>query len=430
MPLSDMLFGNTHNVEQLVDIKHKKSVDKVLLKVVKVVRERGSIPGWIKVTSDLRKDFNVTDRQMKSICNALSTYYNVSIDPAQMITPGDIVGVIKAHKASITDSLYLIDHGTVTQDEDDDLEPKENLEVNPEIIKTSEPSVPSDIPVPENSEASIEGGDKDDEPAIPIDAVGKVNNDGEEGLLGIAIGGYSAVELTSEIISLYRDHNWDKVVEKMTSNYPKIIADIRKNHKDDPAFKSNRAILYPAKVLKSAFAARAAQLKKLNNIPFPVLGEDPELSKKKLQAYLGSKMEMKAQPGNPSYLTLEDAGYLNPYVTRDLISKLQECFNAQDALDSKLFLYLRKAEGEAYKPVLEEVGVADYFHALYKEEWSEHFSTHVMRAIVNGLQGKSNKDIGAEQMQEQQPKAEVSMEAIAVSQEQQQEDWGSMMDSF
>ena len=96
MPLSDMLFSNTHNVEQIVDIKHKKTVDKVLLKVVKTVRDRTSITGWIKVTSDLRKEFQVTDRQMKSICGVLGAYYNVSLDPEQMITPGDMVGIIKA----------------------------------------------------------------------------------------------------------------------------------------------------------------------------------------------------------------------------------------------------------------------------------------------------------------------------------------------
>lgn len=425
MPLSDMLFGNTHNVEQIVDIKHKKSVDKVLLKVIKTVRERGSIPGWINVTSDLRKDFNVTERQMKSICNTLGTYYNVSIDPEQMNTPGDIVGLIKAHKAQATDSLYLIDRGSVIQDEDDELEPKENLEVDPEIIKKSEPSVPSNIPVPENAEASTEEGD--DDKTVPIDAVGKV---GDEGILAVALGGYSAVELATEIAALYREHNWDKLVEKMTQNYTKIIADIRKNHKDDPAFKANRAILYPAKVLKSAFATRLAQLKKLCNMPFPIIGEDVELSKKKLNAYFGSKMSMKATPGDPSYMTLEDAGYLNPYVTRDLITKLQECFNAQDTLDSRLFPYLRKADGEKYKPVLEEVGAADYFHAMYKEEWTEHFSTHVMKAIVNGLQGKSNSEIGSEQL-EPEKKVEASMESVTTVQtEETPADWGSMLESL
>lgn len=424
MPLSDMLFSNTHNVEQIVDIKHKKSVDKVLLKVVKTIRERGSITGWIKPSSDLRQEFQVTDRQMKSICSTLSEYYNVEIDPTQMHTTGDIVGLIKTNKARATDSLYLIDGGTIDRDENDDLEPKENLEVNPEIIKKSEPSVPSDIPIPEKSEPSIEGGEEEDDKAVPIDAVGKEN------ILLAAIGAYSAVELASEIMSLYKDHDWDKLVERMGKSYEKIVSDIRKNHKDDPAFTKNRAILYNAKILKSAFSARIAQLRKLVNMPLPVIGEDVSLTENKLRAYFSPKMDPRVKPGEPSYLTLEEAGYLNPYVTKDLIRKIKECFDLQDVLDKKLFTYMTHADGAKYKQALEDAGVADHYHALYKEDWTEHFSTHVMRAVVNGLKGKSNQDIGSEQLESEPKKIEVSMEVMSSEQTNVPEDWGSMMDSL
>ena len=583
MPLSDMLFSNTHNVEQIVDIKHKKTVDKVLLKVVKTVRDRTSITGWIKVTSDLRKEFQVTDRQMESICGVLSAYYNVSLDPEQMLTPGDMVGIIKAHKAQATDSLYLIDSNTIDRDEDDDLEPKENLEVNPEIVKTSEPSVPSDIPVPEKSEPSIEGEDDETEDsAVPIDAVGAVGNESllaaagiialigvglniytykkyhvnpidvlttgakaitsksewikalkgrreyknlfdlmlmqkqtfglmrgdtkwfnidqkivvdryttvlsdagykeriqwvskqlkalqefvktadgphkkaaetfikayqeeldilakqdpakrkeesKEGLIDYFIGGAAAGALATGLYKLYKAHDWDKLVAEMSKNYPKICADINKNYKDDPAFARNRAILYPIDTLKHAFDVRIEALKKLMNMPFPSEGEDPDRCADKLKAYFGKKMPERFKPGEPSYMTLQEAGYLNSKSVVQLIAKIRDCYNFQDVYDSRLKVYVREDAGSQYTSVLTEVGAMDYYHAIYKEEWTDHFGSHVMKAIVNGLNGESNKDIGSEQLNETPTQVEASMESMT-QQEEAPADWASMMDSF
>ena len=74
---------------------------------------------------------------------------------------------------------------------------------------------------------------------------------------------------------------------------------------------------------------------------------------------------------------------------------------------------------------MESMKILDHFHALYKEEWTEHFSTHVMKSIVNGLEGKSNKEIGSEQLQ---PKVEASMESIVP--QEASTGWGDMLDSF
>ena len=647
MPLSDMLFANTHNVEQLVDIRHKKSVDKVLLKVIKTVRERASITNWVKPTSDLRKDFHVTDRQMKSICSSLGSYYNVYLDPEQMHTPGDIIGMIKTHKAQATDSLYLIDCGSMVKDDDDELEPKENLEVKPEVIKKSEASTPTEvIDIPDDIEVSTEEKDKviTDSNEFLDSLFGKANDDSEKsestqkevyfklirnyprvctivnqkmkddnelfhhlhkvhtvkmlndafakladtykkikaiprpdkdedpriykdrviraigskklepiklgpevqmswsdagyfdaaamtkliknssiwwkdstslrerfdkvdpkyrsvyyelniGLpyvyfgdspstyrshfgwtehfyeylksivtyiqkkygdilspgnttLSVAKeswfdavlvgGGVAAVAVT--IVKLCKERNWDKLVEYMSANYEKICADIRKNHKDDPAFKKNRAILYPVDSLKNAFAARTIQLKKINDMPLPHFKEnildkeeDLEQYKAKLYAYFGPTkpgaphpvMEHRVKPGEPSYLTIEEAGYLNSMNVRALINKIKECFDLQDAVDKKLLLFVKKRDGETYKDLLASMKILDHFHALYKEEWTEHFSTHVMKSIVNGLEGKPNDKIGSEQL-----KVEASMETLAPKTEETPSDWGSMMDTF
>ena len=650
--LSDMLFSQTHNVEQIVDIKHKKTVDRVLLKVVKMVRERSSITDWIKPESDLRNDFSVTDRQMKSICNALGEFYNVYIDPNQVRTVGDIVGEIKVHQSRATDNMFLIDGGTDI-DLDDDLEPKENLEVDPKTIEESKADEPEEkTDIPETAEVSTETTDSNEslilgtiaglaaagaymykaisdrkaaekeaelakeykkqkkffddnyhvlckyvrkncmndnfftgkrdliplkqsieaykaiverqkkiismplpkakedivsyknrlvnhfggtlttvkvpikgqslsifeagymdanqvktisdlatqwrknrftvhnlvtrsigeaykpaleqvgvitfntgsgvtqehktwsyiwatqylmitnnifnhlkgkQKAIVAEAKAKekpVQSKEEFNLLDWGIVGTGVVAIAYGIIKLYQAHKWDELVKYMSDNYEAVCKDIRENHKEDPAFIKNRAILYRASELNSTFAARINQLKKIKDMPTPAEDEDKEAYRAKLRAYFHPIMEPRVKLKEPSYLTLQEAGYLNAIVVKALISKIKEAFDLQDEVDQILITYMKKVKGIEFKPLMEEMRVADYFHALYKEPWSDHFSSNVMKAIVNGLKGESNKDVGAaEQLDPEPKKVEASMESI-VPQEQQSDGWGDMLNSL
>ena len=168
----DMLFGNTHNVEQLVDIKKKKKVDKVLLKVIKTIRSRTGISDWIKPESDLKKDFNISDKAISSICDILNEYYQVNIEPQYTGSVKDIVQFIKCHQQTAADSIFLIDSSTLDIDENNDttespdnVEPRENLEVDPEIVKASQPSNTVEEKVPEGVDASTEKDKTDDEQA-------------------------------------------------------------------------------------------------------------------------------------------------------------------------------------------------------------------------------------------------------------------------
>lgn len=422
MPLSDLLFSKTHNVDQMVDIKSRKKVDKVLLKVIKTVRDRGSISSWIKPTSDLRTEFSMTDRQIKSVCGVLNDYYNTDMNPVEMRTPGDMVLYIKSHQQMVTDSIFLINGFEVDEDQNDDLtnEPKENLEVKKEILEESEPSDPV------NEEVKGEPSTEKDK-AIPIDAVGKVE-DSDEGLLE-AIGITAGVAgLVYAAIKLYQGHNWDKLVEFMEKNYSKIVKDIRENHKDDDAFAKNRAILYKAAELNAAFTARVNQLQKIKAMPLPYEDEPLDLYQNKLAAYFKSRMDTQAHPGTPSYLTLDEAGYLSAANVNPLIKKIKEAFDLQDEVDKILFPYLKHTEHLEYAPAIKTAGVANYFHALYQESWTEHFSEHVLRAIVNGLKGKPNKDIGKSNEQ-----IEASMETLAPSvstAEPPAGSWSDMLASF
>ena len=424
MPLSDLLFSKTHNVDQMVDIKSRKKVDKVLLKVIKTVRDRGSISAWIKPTSDLRIEFNMTDRQVKSVCGVLNEYYNTDMNPTEMKTPGDMVLFIKNHRQMVTDSMFLINGFEVDEDQNDDLtaEPKENLEVKKEILEESEPSDPV------KEDVKGEPSTEKDKPAVPIDAVGKVNNTSDEGLLeaiGITAG---AAGLIYAAIKLYQGHNWDKLVEFMEKNYTKIVKDIRENHKTEEAFAKNRAILYKVNELHASFADRVNQLQKIKAMPLPYKDEPLDLYQNKLSAYFKTKMEVPAHPGDPSYLTLEEAGYLSAFNVTPLIKKIKEAFDLQDEVDKILFPYLKHTEHLEYAPAIKTAGVANYFHALYQESWTEHFSEHVLRAIVNGLEGKPNKDIGKSNEQ-----IEASMETLAPTvsaAEPPAESWSDMLASF
>lgn len=653
---SDMLFAQTHNVEQIVDIKHKKTVDRVLLKVIKTIRDRSSIVDWIKPDSDLREDFDVTDRQMKSICSALGEHYNVYLDPTQMRTPGDIVGEIKIHQAKASDNTFLIDNN-VDIDTDDDLEPKENLEVKKEVIEKSQASTPTEeAEISEKTEASTELTEASEESLIlgtiagltaagaylyktisdqkaaelaaehekeykkqkkffdenyyilckyikqhclndnfftgkrtliplkqsieaykqiidrqkkilsmplpkakedvtsyknrlinhfggvittvkvpvkgsslsvfeagyanaaqvkqisdlsaqwkknradvhnlvtrsvgeayrpALEAAGVINfttgsgvqqehktwnyewanqflsitgiifnhmkkiqqevvkehnakiakdtkKAGEEGFNFVDYGiiGAGVIGIAYGIIKLYKAHEWDELVEYLSSNYEAMLKDIRENHKNDPAFIKNRAILYKATELNAAFTARIAQLKKLKDMPIPSKGEDKEQYRAKLRAYFHPTMDPRVKLSEPSYLTLQEAGYFNTIVVKALIKNIKEAFDLQDEVDQILLTYMRKAEGIEYKPLLEEAKVADHFHALYKEPWTEHFSENVMKAIVNGLKGESNKDVGAsEQLTPEPKKVEASMESMTTEAKDEGE-WSDMLNSL
>ena len=202
----DMLFSNTHSVEQLVDIKKKKKVDRVLLKVLKTVRSRGNITSWIKPESDLRKEFNISDKAMNSICESLSDYYQVSLESASLRSVTDIVQFIKAHVATAADSIFLIDSSTLDVDEDGITEdpngPKENLEVNPEIVKSSEPSNPTEEKVPEGTEASTEITDKDE----VSEEIAKVEVDTHQKFLGDKYPTFNVSKLNKAIIKKLLEH--------------------------------------------------------------------------------------------------------------------------------------------------------------------------------------------------------------------------------
>ena len=418
MPLSDFLFSKTHNVDQLVDIKSRKRVDKVLLKVIKTVRERGSISEWIKPTSDLRTEFEMTDRQIKSVCSVLNEYYDLQMNPEEMKTPNDMVLFIKSNKQAKADSIYLVDGSNVDTDMNDDLtsEPKENLEVKKEILEESEPS----DPVKEDVEG--EPSTEKDKPAVPIDAVGKVDNSSKEGLLDVVVGGAAAAGLVYAAIKLYQEHNWSKLEEYMNKHYAEIIKDIKANHKNEEAFAKNRAVLFKAAALKAAFKTRYDQLMKIKAMPLPHEDEPIDLYKNKLSAYLHPKMDVKTTPGDPSYLTLEEAGYFAAANVLPLINQIKVTFNLQDEVDGILMPYLKKTDRQEYAPVMKELGVANYFHSLYQEPWTDHFGTHVLKAIHNGLEGKINKDVGSSE--------QYSMESLASAPKQENMEWSEMLNSL
>ena len=220
--LSDLLFENTHRVEQLVNINSKKKVDKVLLKVIKTVRNKCNTNNWIKVESDLRDDLNLSDKNIKSICSTLNEFYNVEIDPATIASVQDIVCYIKAHQPNSADSLFLVDSNTLDIDEDDDTnsEPKENLEVDPEIIKSSEPSDTVEEKVPENVKPSTEIGLLIAAGALALGA----------GIAGAIV--YFREKKTKEF------HDW---IEK---NYSSVCKFIKEKLKDNPVFFSKRGSLW------------------------------------------------------------------------------------------------------------------------------------------------------------------------------------------
>ena len=159
----DMLFENTHSVEQLVDIKKKKKVDKVLLKVIKTIRARTGISDWIKPESDLKKDFDISDKAISSICDILNEYYQVNIEPQYTGTVKDMVQYIKCHQQTAADSIFLIDSATLDVDENNDttdkpdkVEPKENLEVDPETMKKSTPSTDTEEEIPTRVDTNVD----------------------------------------------------------------------------------------------------------------------------------------------------------------------------------------------------------------------------------------------------------------------------------
>ena len=141
MPISGLLFGTTHSVEQITNIKSKKKVDKILLKVVKVIKAKGKLDGWVKPTASLSKDLKLSDKTILSIMKTLGAYYQIDLTAKKLDTPMAIATEIKVKKPKVVNSLYLVDIDEMEVDVDDDVQP-ENVPDDPGM------SVPKPEPAP------------------------------------------------------------------------------------------------------------------------------------------------------------------------------------------------------------------------------------------------------------------------------------------
>ena len=147
MAFSDMLFSNTHSVEQLVDIKQKKQVDKVLLKVIRTIRSTAGIKGWIKPEADMVKDLKMSQKAVQSVLKSLGAYYSLDLSKSSLRTAQAITNYIKTNKGSARDSIYFIDVDEKETDIHDEVQLDDTMEdpTNPvqEIPAEEEPKAPS-----------------------------------------------------------------------------------------------------------------------------------------------------------------------------------------------------------------------------------------------------------------------------------------------
>lgn len=372
----DMLFGNTHSVEQLVDIKKKKKVDRVLLKVLKTVRSRGNITSWIKPEADLRKEFNISDKAMNSICESLSDYYQVSLESASLHSVKDMVQFIKAHVATAADSIFLIDSSTLDVDEDGITEdpngPRENLEVDPEIVKSSEPSNPTEEQVPEGTEVSTEITDKEPSQEIVTTL----------GITGAALGA-----LVATGVALYREKKMADLRAWINEHYSEVCSYIKDKLSECDAFFKKRDTLWRVQDVIDASNSRIDQLDKIESMPDPHEGEPANLYKDRLKEHFGNKMEDRIMPKKPAYLTIDEAGYLNASDTKEYVRALSDAFDLQDKVDQKIDNIRRSPGGNGirYVNVLSELNVMPFLHAMYKEQWTDNFKDHVLKVIAENV---------------------------------------------
>lgn len=305
----DMLFENTHSVEQLVDIKKKKKVDKVLLKVIKTIRSRTGISDWIRPESDLKKDFDISDKTITSICDVLNEYYQVNIEPQYTGTVKDMVQYIKCHQQTAADSIFLIDSATLDVDENNDttdkpdkVEPKENLEVDPKIVKKSTPSTDTEEEIPTRVDTSVDISTEN----LFTNIFGMISNTIKSVWQGHSLA-------TKQAQQFFFD-KYDKVVNYINSNYGNNSKDKAKHAY---IFEEKRP-LWSLDSIVNMYERSRRQFEFIANLPVYEQAEKQDENKKdpiyesKLKKALPKKLVPIGVP-EKEQLTYQDAGYLDAH---------------------------------------------------------------------------------------------------------------------
>ena len=158
MAFSDMLFSNTHSVEQLVDIKKKKQVDKVLLKVIRTIRSIGSIKGWIKPEADMVKDLKMSVKAVQSVLKSLGSYYSLDLSKSTLRTAQAITNYIKTNKGTARDSIFFVDVDEKEADINDEVQLDDDME---------DPSSPLQEPPAEETPAPPSPSQEPETPVVP-----------------------------------------------------------------------------------------------------------------------------------------------------------------------------------------------------------------------------------------------------------------------
>lgn len=347
----DMLFDNTHSVEQLVDIKKKKKVDKVLLKVVKTVRQRGSVSAWIKPESDLRKDLNISNKALTNICDVLGEYYQLPIDASMMNSIQDIVCYIKGHQATAADNIFLINTADLETDENNDTaEPTENLEVDPEIISKSEASNPDEEDVPDGTEASTEGA---------------ITNGIIAGIIVCATRVFFQEWKKEKRAQNRAELEKDK--QYFLNNYGKVITHINQlygNSEKSPDKSKTKALLdkeqklWSMSTIYSLYEKSRIQFNRISGIPYPKDGESDSSYCSRLKEYFSGRLTPLKSP-EKDMITYADAGYLDTKDVRRNWYFFSHRFNFyKDQAIKFLKLYEERTQGK-YKSYLTKLGVYD-----------------------------------------------------------------------
>ena len=175
MALSDILFNNTHSVEELVDIKKQKKVDKILLKVIRVIRSKGKLDGWVKPEANLKTDLKLSDKVIASIKKSLSEYYNIDLmKNTSLMTAKAIVVYIKTNKPNAADSIFLVNLGQTETDTDNEVQTDDEMVdpaiTNPRPVETEPeaPVSPKDPETPEEPVATPDGGEVTEPESAPV----------------------------------------------------------------------------------------------------------------------------------------------------------------------------------------------------------------------------------------------------------------------
>ena len=302
----DMLFNNTHSVEQLVDIKKKKKVDKVLLKVIKTIRAHSGISDWIKPESDLRKEFNISNKVMTSVCDILSEHYQLPLDSSLFNSVQDIVQYIKCHQQTAADSIFLVDSSSLEVDEnndvadDSDTEPRENLEVDPEIVSKSEADNPTEEKIPEGANASTEVITE----AVIVSLITMA--------ITVFIENYKKSKRKENRAEVEKAKNY------FLENYGKAIHFIETKYcnestpdKKKTDFLMNKEhSLYSMSTVYSLYERSRIQFNRIATIIYPKENEDDSSYKIRLKEYFKGRLTPLKSPAKET-LNYPDAGYYN-----------------------------------------------------------------------------------------------------------------------